>query len=136
MISGASTELVNAGRRRGRRPSTMLVLALLAIAIQSFVVQTHVHFISQYGWTAPVRGAVEPIHANIGGDEIGLTQQEALAGCPVCQAQATSGRATLTPDPLVPFLSERLPALIVAQAFLHEVGTVSHIWQSRAPPAL
>jgi hypothetical protein len=124
------------GFRRSLGRQSALLFALLAIAVQAFVVQTHVHFISQYGWTPPVHGAAEPATASIGDDELGLTQQEALAACPVCQAQATGGRADLSIGPLLPVLAERIPALIVAQAFVRELGAVSHIWRSRAPPIL
>jgi hypothetical protein len=117
-------------------------LALLALAIQSFVVQTHIHRQTLAGSSIPMLAAVADdivSIAAVSAGQKGIPADQFPANgdpgnCPLCQGFAHSGQfvhsgAVLAYIPAwvsVHFIvfSDALPALL----------SVSHSWQGRAPP--
>ena len=113
-----------------------MALAVLALAIQSFIVQTHVHIHNDaltgtqlVNAVANVAAATKPIASKSeprGHDDSG--------GCPLCQAFAHFASA-LVPSPPATMLpvtaafesSAPKPTIVLGQAEAHD-------WQSRAPP--
>jgi hypothetical protein len=116
-------------RRTGVRAAFALV-ALLAIFLQAFVVQTHIHTSGllappTYERTADARASDDAAHATAAIDH----QQ----GCIICQALAANGSATLTDAAHVAAItnaSYEIAALEIRRA----PRAVTHSWQSRAPP--
>jgi hypothetical protein len=118
-------------RREGesaRRPAFALI-ALLAVFLQAFVVQTHVHapgtvaFIGHELNAATVSDDSAPFVAAIDGDQaVGV----------LCQVPAAAG-ATTVPSPTVTFATEcPADAAIIALSLAPQLHT--HSWRSRAPP--
>jgi hypothetical protein len=111
---------------RGSRQHTLIVLATLAaFALQSFIVQTHIHFAAY--------PALETIAATQLVQRSSTGEDPAL--CAICQEFLHAGQY-LTPAPVV-----ALPISLVAIAFamLHAFvlarSPVSHSWHGRAPPS-
>ena len=141
--------MLERGRVRTRETSmpslqqvAFFTLALLAVFIQSFVVQTHIHRQTLTGVNIPVFASVDDSGAAA---ESGTANQPGIprdqfpgngdqGNCPLCQGFAHSGQfvhaaAALAYIPAwvsVHFivLSDKLPTRL----------SVSHSWQGRAPP--
>ncbi len=106
-------------------------LALVLFALQSYVTQTHIHFLNAAPSTAQsVPGGVAvkaPAHGK-------LPPADNPATCPICQDMALAGHYTapgailLTLPPLV-----AMPVAVLLEV-PRFVATVSHIWLGRAPP--
>jgi len=114
---------IGRGHRAGR--FAPVFAALLAVFLQAFVVQTHIH---AFGIAAP---AIE--RSVDGAEDSHVASAEHERACVVCQALLSSGRA------LLPSAAEVAPALaVVADATLPALAqaphVVSHSWRSRAPP--
>ena len=117
-------------RARRSRPS-LLLLPLLALAIQLFVVQTHIHAVDFAGQ------AIRTISAGLNGNTApaGFPVKNDSANCPLCQAFAHAGgflHATQL-STLLPAFGQDGAIRIDATAApdLH----VSHSWFGRAPPS-
>jgi hypothetical protein len=101
--------------------------ALLAVFLQAFVVQTHVHPSG-----APTVAAHEQTvrSANSG---VRTTAADEQANAPICGVLITSCHTTLTTDRAVPadaFASNETAAVQIRRA----PRAITHSWQSRAPP--
>lgn len=122
-----SRERMGAVATRRWRPAFALI-ALLAVFLQAFVVQTHVHAIGaplSIGYQQPAAAHDDAAHA------MATTEHQLV--CAICQALATSGTATL-PASTVALIAEQSSTLaLVALALAPQ--TISHFWQSRAPPS-
>mgnify|MGYP001240489094 CR=1 FL=1 len=117
--------------RRGSRAAVkrpaLTFAALLAVFLQAFVVQTHVHVVPAPVAAVEVAGATT--HA---ASERASTARDAPALCVICQTMATSGTALLG----------HAAALIIDTAHADQpreaaqvaLQITSHSWQSRAPP--
>ena len=112
----------------------LLCIALLALAIQLFVVQTHIHGTSFAGardsvttsGVAPAGIANSPDHFPVKDDP---------ADCPLCQAFAHSG-GYLHSAHIIDFLiSSTIAAALADFAALPPGLHVPHFWFGRAPPA-
>jgi len=121
----------------------MILVGLIALALQSFVVQTHIHIPHASGSLQTVSLIALATGAVVDTDSSDQTQAprdkypitEDPSNCPLCQAFAYSGQflhsvsflATLPFPVTVRFVvfREIAPALFAA----------SHNWQVRAPPA-
>lgn len=104
-------------------------LVLILFAIQSYVTQTHIHFLNA-STLQSVSGGVAikaPAHGR-------LPPADNPATCPICQDMALAGHYTapgailLTLPPLV---AMPVAVLLGVPRF---VAAISHIWQGRAPP--
>lgn len=121
-ISGAKTARV---RGSGFRAITWIVL--LAFALQSFIMQTHIHgaFGDRIGLTATATNA--PAHKN-------APAENSTADCLFCQAivHAAAFYAPSAPGPVLPTSWAKTA---VAFFIVETIGRVSsHLWHSRAPP--
>jgi hypothetical protein len=131
--------------RHSLRPTLFIFLAVIALAVQILVVQTHIHIPQAVGRSASVSimtvakaliagpaAATVDQSANLPRDKYPINEDP--SNCPLCQEIAHSGQfvqsaAVLAHLPVwvsVHFIEfrEALPSLF----------TVSHNWQSRAPP--
>ena len=115
---------------RARHQSLLALLAIVAIFLQTFVVQTHVDGLTGLQSATAIEranGSPAPLaHVETG-------SRDAQPACPICQAMATAGTTLLASGPaLVSALG-----LIAHEAQL-AIPLVSvrpaHAWQSRAPP--
>ncbi len=103
-------------------------LVVVLFALQSYVTQTHIHFLHLARAAQTVGLAVKaPAHHN-------PQPADNPASCPICQDMAMTGHYTAPGAILF-----ALPPLVAmpAQAVLEVprfVATVSHIWLGRAPP--
>jgi hypothetical protein len=102
-------------------------LMVLALAIQGYTVQTHIH---KQGF------ASASIAINVGGssghDKIPVNDDP--ANCPTCQQILHAGQF-VAPAWLVPFLLVVAVSTIeITTAVLPHYDTVSHSWRSRGPP--
>ena len=111
-------------RRAGARPA--LFAALLAVLLQAFVVQTHVHAFGPPAATqqSAAAGAADTAHVAAAHDQ---------GACVFCETLAGSGRATLTQS-AVAITADRAVHDGAARVVQPAARAVSHAWRSRAPP--
>lgn len=118
---GRSHRQAGWGARR-HRPVFALV-ALVAVFLQVFVVQTHVH------GPAPFTAGIEQTGD---AEQHVVTADEHQIACSLCQTLASSG-AALSPNPNAALAAERDTAVAILALTLAPRAH-SHSWQSRAPP--
>ena len=117
------------GSMRARHRGLCALLSVIAIFLQTFVVQTHVDGLAGLQAAAAVaRGGDAPAPSHI---ENGSPDTQ--AACPICEAMATAGTTLLASSPaLVSTVG------LLAHETLLAIPRVSvrftHAWQSRAPP--
>lgn len=101
----------------------VLYAAMLAFALQSYVFQTHIHFLPQ----AAVAGTQ-------GGHHDKFPANDDPANCPLCQEILHSGHF-ITPAAqfLLPPTVAVSTILLVDKALPHVLAP-SHSWRGRAPP--
>lgn len=102
--------------------------ALLAVFLQAFVVQTHVH-----APAAPLTIAAHQADTAHDADMHFSATSEHQLVCAVCQALAASGTAML-PNAAVAQIADQTSTLAVVAIALAP-RTISYLWQSRAPPS-
>lgn len=114
--------------RIGRTNVASRVLAfvtILAFALQSFIIQTHIHG-GSLNDPAAISAASSLSHSKD-------SHNKSPADCPLCQAVAHTG-AFLTPTAaamLLPSSVQNIVLCLVVQAI---TVARTHGWQSRAPP--
>lgn len=125
---GRSRERSGAAAMRRWHPAFAFA-ALLAVFLQAFVVQTHFHAPS-----APLNLAYEqPADAaHDGSAHVSVTNEHQLL-CPICQALAAAGAATLTNQAAALVATQSNAVAVVALSLAPR--TISYFWQSRAPPS-
>lgn len=109
------------------RHRAFTLVALLAVFLQAFVVQTHVHAMgAPASITAQQSGAAhdDTSHVTAGAEHQLI--------CAICQALASSGTATLPSAVKLLVAVQANTAALVALAIAPDVQ--SHSWRSRAPP--
>lgn len=120
----------NATRRTGERAKGLapLLAALLAVFLQAFVVQTHVH---AFALGAP---AIERTQENASHtDSADVVSAHHAAVCAFCEALRSGGRTIL--PPVVEIVGERQVLVeAYARALPATPQIISHAWRSRAPP--
>jgi hypothetical protein len=124
-MNGIGRSRRQARTRWGGKSPAFALVALLAVFLQAFVVQTHVH------GPAPIRIGIErpsadhpELHA-LAGDEHQIA-------CALCQTLASAGAATLPSAASVLASGAASTAAIIAIALAPRA--LSHAWRSRAPP--
>ncbi len=116
-----------AAMRRSR--IAFVLAALIAVFLQAFVVQTHIH----------AAGAVYLVSfTQLSGGEHELSLDASTTGdhqaaCVICQAMATAGAAMLPSAAIVAATVQANADAIIALAQAPRVH--SHSWRSRAPPS-
>lgn len=119
----------SSARRTGAR-TLFTLAALLAVFLQAFAVQTHVHAYGMASASVLTQAAGESEAAD-DTDHTSATHHQ--TACVICQALASSGRALLPDAPviaLVAGLTSEAAAIDIRQA----PRVLAHAWQSRAPP--
>jgi hypothetical protein len=104
----------------------LLVFTVLAFAQASYLTQTHIHIPTVPAGTAAL--------AQTGHGKAPLPDDP--AHCPLCQEYLLSGAYCIPPPVILPVpasLAIAFPNLVRLVRF---VGTLSHGWQSRAPPLI
>ena len=108
----------------------MAVFAMLAFAFQVQITQSHIHFApaSETGIDALVHAlSVQTAHKK-------TPSTDDPANCPICQAVAHSGQF-VTPSAAALLLPTEIVLFVpVFLSIAAAVESVSHGWQSRAPP--
>lgn len=110
--------------RPGRRFAALL--ALVAVFLNAFVVQTHLHTI------APFHAAAIERQAD-GADDTHATVTHEQAGCVICQALASGANAPL-PDAALALLTARHAETAAVAEATNAPEPAAHFWRSRAPP--
>ncbi|WP_395646747.1 DUF2946 family protein [Terricaulis sp.] len=108
-------------------------VAVLALAIQCLVIQTHVDFAARD--TAVQTAAVAAQSVVVASQDSGAPVHRAKSDCVICQAAATTRTSLSTPAFALPL--DAGAALPVALQTVAERAPriAAHTWQSRAPPA-
>ncbi|MBN9592428.1 MAG: hypothetical protein J0I02_09370 [Alphaproteobacteria bacterium] len=114
----------------------VVLFALLAFALQSYTVQTHIHFsaklVASRNHAADADQSKTPA-ADHNGDPAKPAKGDP-ANCPICQAMANAG-AYITPAPAIlalPSLAHFTIAIFVVRSVA--IRPLSHSWYGRAPP--
>jgi hypothetical protein len=116
-----------AGRNGARTLFTLA--ALLAVFLQAFAVQTHVH---AYGFaSAPITAQASDNGASDDTAHASLAHEQTL--CVVCQALASSGRALVPEAPVIALVASTTSE-VAAIEIRDAPRAIAHAWQSRAPP--
>jgi len=125
---------------RGKRPLLRLqnsraivtFLAVLAIALQSFVVQTHIHNPQAIASFSLVKSADNGASGTTGGK---FTGNDDSSNCRLCQELAYAGRF-VAPSSTMLVLPIIIAWLLVVFSHSATIPTArSYVWRSRAPPA-
>ena len=126
---------------------SFLVLALLALTIQSLVVQTHIHIPQRAGQPqtvsvttlaqtlvsgAPVQTADD--RANAPRDKYPINEDP--SNCPLCQEIAHSGQFVHSVAALAAVPAFVSVHFVVFSEALPSLFAVSHSWRGRAPPRI
>jgi hypothetical protein len=117
------------GIRRVSLARRMVVfLAVLALALQSYITQTHIHDAGFGG-----AGKITTTQSSIPGK---TPVHDSQADCPFCQAMIHAGVFAAPAAPLLnlPITLVQTVALVLAPRAVS--SAVTHDWQSRAPPRL
>jgi hypothetical protein len=116
------------GRQAGRRSAGRLVLVgalLLALIVQAFATQTHIH--GQFPDTAASQANHAPGHGK-------LPLNDDPARCPICQEIVHAGQF-VAPAWLSPFLLIlAISTIEIANVLMPRFDAVSHSWRGRGPP--
>lgn len=113
---------------RGLASRALILLTLVAFTLQGFLVQTHIHQITN--GVAPALDVFDGVPAK--GDKAPAKNSD--QNCPLCQQFASAG-SFLTPSAavaLAPTLSVSVIQLAVIPAA--QRIAITHIWRGRAPP--
>jgi hypothetical protein len=115
---------------RARGHGLFALVALVAVFLQSFVVQTHIDGLAGL---VPVVSVERGVSAPPPIAKADPASHDTQAPCPICQALATAGTTLLASGPaLVSALG------IIAHEARIDIRRVpvrpAHAWQSRAPP--
>jgi len=109
-------------------------LALLAIAIQAFVVQTHVHFDADFSAIASVGDAA---HRTLSlTDPTGQPHSNDRDHCPICHEQMSGGRSIVLEGIVLKAPTTTVFVALCVEALSLAFRIVSHTWHSRGPPSL
>jgi hypothetical protein len=122
----------------------MGLLALLAVALQSFVVQTHIHMVQGSGSIQTI--SIITAAKNIGAFSAPSSTPNAAtlhdkypinedpSNCPLCQEIAHSGQFLQSAAALAALPASVSVHFIIFSEALPSFFAVSHSWQTRAPP--
>lgn len=116
------------GERRRRR--AFALVALFAVFLQAFVVQTHVH--GPLGTALPAYEQPAYFQPGQSSAEVSAPDDHQIA-CALCQTLATAGSAMLPSDAAVVAADKPAGAPLIAFSLAPEAHT--HSWRSRAPPS-
>ncbi len=131
-------------RKVGPLHFVVLMIGLLALAVQSFVVQTHIHIPQGAGRAQTV--SLVTLAATVVSDASGIKSDAPAAprdrypinedpsNCPLCQEVAHSGQFMQSAAVLAMLPFAVSVNFIIFDKALPSFFAVSHIWRGRAPP--
>ena len=111
-------------------------LAVLAVAFQCIVVQSHVHGATGPAWreqAAAAQPATNPIASRDQGPSR-VPKDDDPANCFICQQMALAGAALLPVSPAPILVAQDIATPTAAYHFAALRSIRSHAWRSRAPP--
>jgi hypothetical protein len=108
--------------------SVATFFGLLALAIQSLVIQTHVHVSAAY------THQISSVHAPVNATHDQYPANEDPTNCPLCQEMVIGGSflvpvAIPLPVPIV------IDSEVASYKGMISVSVASHSWHGRAPPS-
>jgi hypothetical protein len=128
---------IHRAHRRAARPWTIALCGFLALAIQCFVVQTHIH----------IPGEATGLDASVAGkwsQAVSLAvQARTVAGTPadqphdkypLCQELSNAGHFIASAPILVALPVSVAPAILFFAEIATDTAAISHSWHSRGPP--
>jgi hypothetical protein len=128
-VTGASCTKRSLGQRLAA------YFALLAIAVQCFIVQPHVDPIALAAPRAAAIAASDVVFTNVA--TVSHDQaNHAAAGCVICQTALSGGHGIAPLGPAAQFEQASLFIAAPLPEQPHLSATPSHAWQSRGPPQL
>lgn len=112
-------------RRKSTASRVLAFITVIAFAMQSFIIQTHIHSgplaaIAKFSIDAPAQHSKDP-------------HNKSPADCPLCQAVAHTG-AFLTPATIAMLLPVSVQTVMLRLVVQTATAARTHSWQSRAPP--
>ena len=121
----------------------MVFVGLVALALQSFVVQTHIHIPHVSGSVQTVSLIALATGAVVDSDSFSQTQAprdkypitEDPSNCPLCQAFAYSGQFLHSASFLATLPFPVTVSFVIFREIAPALFAASHSWQVRAPPA-
>jgi hypothetical protein len=119
------------GTGPGKRPTAwrrfVVAFMLLALVVQGYATQTHIHKQSSSTVSATLKAGGSPKHDN-------FPVNDDPANCPICQQIIHAGQF-VAPAWLVPFLLVlAISKIEIATLAVPRFDSVSHSWRSRGPP--
>jgi Protein of unknown function (DUF2946) len=128
-VTATTTELLGMERSSPARRFVVFIAAFV-FALQSYVVQTHIHDGSRAFGGAKIAAGQSPAQGKTPLDHNSRTE------CPFCQAVVHAGVFVASAPPLLtlPFAMVETVALVFAPR--PASGAAAHDWRSRAPPRL
>jgi hypothetical protein len=119
------------------------VFGLLAVALQSFVVQTHIH-VQQPAFRAQAISLITLAAASVAGSELASEQagtpadnyplNRDPANCPLCKELTHSGQYVSSASVLATLPFPVTVNFIVFREIAPSLFAASHNWRGRAPP--
>jgi hypothetical protein len=117
-------------RLTGSRP-IIAFLAMLAIALQSFVVQTHIHNPQSTISLGLAKSADKAAPAKPDGK---FSTSDDTSNCRLCQELAHAGRFVAPSSPVL-VLPMVIAWLLIVFSHSTTIPARAYVWRSRAPPA-
>lgn len=121
----------------------MAVFGLLAVALQSFVVQTHIH-VQQPAYRTQAVSLITLAAASIAGAEFAAAQtgtpvdnypvNRDPANCPLCKELTHSGQYVSSASVLATLPFPVTVNFVVFREIAPSLFAASHTWRGRAPP--
>jgi hypothetical protein len=129
----ASRPRIAAGRFAGWRQALVLV-ALVAFALQGYVVQTHIHFTPAE--IAKLSTGTHAVKFGSGEHHDKFPANDDPANCPICQEILHNGQfVTPAAQVLLP-PAQAVSTIAIVDTALPFVLAFSHSWRGRAPPRI
>ena len=142
--SGAASKITSVAKMSHKTPRLsilVILLAFVALAIQTLVIQSHVHSPQATGTAqsaslitlVPGTADTQAEHA-AGAPRAKYPVNEDPSNCPLCQAFGHSGQFVASTAVLVSLPYFITVGFIVFSESIPALFAVRHTWQSRAPP--
>ena len=126
-MNGVISRKIAPARQSSAWRRFLVAFMLLALVLQGYATQTHLHKQDGATVSAALKAGEAPKHDN-------LPANDDPANCPVCQQILHAGQF-VAPAWLLPFLILAAVSTVeITTAVLPHYDTVSHSWRGRGPP--
>src|SRR5215469_2144009 len=112
----------------------LFIFLIATFALQSFVVQTHIHLPGSVD--NPSSSASTPVDRNATGSHHKNASKDDTANCPICQEYLYVGNYVAPAAIFVLPPSLAVSTIVIVTHSHAPVWAISHSWQGRAPPSL